>query len=68
MKSNQYIKLHQTTGAEVYINQFLIVAMSPDTNKTYITTMGDKRFVVTETIDEIIKLIDKANQFTLTTK
>jgi uncharacterized protein YlzI (FlbEa/FlbD family) len=69
MKSNQYIKLHQTsTGAEVYINNLLIISMSPDEGKTYISTMSDKRFVVKETIDEIMKLIDKANSFTFTTK
>jgi hypothetical protein len=42
--------------------------MSPDEGKTYISTMSDKRFVVKETIDEIMKLIDKANSFTFTTK
>jgi len=69
MKSNQYIKLHQTnSGAEVYVNNLLIISMSPDTDKTYITTMSDKRFVVKETIDEIMKLIDNANKFTFTTK
>jgi len=69
MKSNQYIKLHQTnTGAEVYINNLLIISMSPDEGKTYISTMSDKRFVVKETIDEIMKLIDKANSFTFKTK
>ena len=68
MKSNQYIKLHQTTGAECYINNMLIISMSPDTDKTYITTMGEKRFVVKESVDEIMKLIDKANTFTFTTK
>ena len=68
MKTSQYIKLHQTSGAEVYINNLLIISMSPDTDKTFITTMSDKRFVVKETVDEIMKLIDKANLFTFTTK
>jgi hypothetical protein len=69
MKSNQYIKLHQTnTGAEVYINNLLIISMSPDTDKTCITTMSDRRFVVKETVEEIMKLIDKANLFTFKIK
>jgi uncharacterized protein YlzI (FlbEa/FlbD family) len=63
----QYIKLTQTGGADIYINHYLIVSMSPDKDKTYISTMGNKSFVVTENVTEIMQLIDKANKFTFTT-
>ena len=65
MKNENYIKLTQTTGSVVYINYMLIISMSPDTNKTYITTMSDKRFVVNETVDEIFTIINKAKMWTI---
>jgi uncharacterized protein YlzI (FlbEa/FlbD family) len=64
----QYIKLTQTGGSELYINHMLIISMSPDRDKTFISTMSNKTFIVTESVDDIMRLIDKANQLTFTTK
>jgi hypothetical protein len=64
MKNETYIKLTQVGGSEVYINHMLIIAMSPDKDKTFITTMSNKTFIVNETIDEIFTIINKAKMWT----
>jgi uncharacterized protein YlzI (FlbEa/FlbD family) len=65
MKNENYIKLTQVGGSEVYINYQLIIAMSPDKDKTFITTMSNKTFIVTETVDEIFTIINKAKMWTI---
>jgi hypothetical protein len=66
-KSNQYIKLRQSHGSDIYINSMLIVSMRPYDDKTYVTTMDKSEFIVLESIPEIMKFIDKANSFNIST-
>jgi len=66
---NNFIKLHKPDNTELYINSQMISAMfqiSP--NRTSIATMNRIEYIVTDPIEEIFKLIEKSNYFTLVTK
>lgn len=66
---NNFIKLHKPDNTELYINSQMISAMFQITSdKTSLVTMNLIEYIVTEPVEEIFKLIEKSNYFTLTTK
>lgn len=65
MKSNQFIKLHRPNISELYINSMMISAIYNGSRGTLIVTMGGEEYTVTESIEEIFKLINNTNTITL---
>jgi uncharacterized protein YlzI (FlbEa/FlbD family) len=64
MKSKQFLKLHRPNTSELYINSMMISAIYNGTRGTLIVTMSGEEYTVTESIEEVFKLIDKSNTIT----
>ena len=64
MRSNQFIKLHRPNTSELYINSMLISAIYNSGRGTIILTMSNDEYTVTESVQEIFKLIDKSDTIT----
>lgn len=60
---NKFIKLTDESGDEVYVNPVMIESMTSKNNNTWIRLMSGHVKVVAETIDQIIKIIDRTNYY-----
>jgi uncharacterized protein YlzI (FlbEa/FlbD family) len=69
---SKFIKLTTEIGNEIYINHLFITSVKKfkptnesQFNTTVITLMGGDKVYITETVDEVIKQIKKADKFTI---
>lgn len=67
MKSNQFIKLHHINNNEVYINSMMISKIYNSGSGIRVKTLDGNEIKVNESVEEIFKLIDKADTITLKT-
>ena len=61
----KFITLTTSSKFKTYINPVLIAILDPYKNSTTISMMGGQTITVTESVDEILKMIKKTESFTI---
>lgn len=69
MRKDKFITLRPVTGDHLYhISSMMITSITDYDNQRNVYTMGGTVFVVKETVEEILNLVDKAETLTFITK
>jgi len=69
MRKDKFITLRPFVGDHLYhISPMMITGITDYDNQRNVYTMGGTVFVVKETVEEILNLIDNAEKITLITK
>jgi uncharacterized protein YlzI (FlbEa/FlbD family) len=63
---NNFIKLHVQNEQPHYVNPLLITSVLKIQDKCAVYTMDGKTIYPQETVDEVMKKIKEANDFTIT--
>ena len=64
---NDFIKLNRTSDSEIYLNPTLVSELSPvmlnDKQVTLISMFNGNKYTVTESVKEVLKLIENESYF-----